>query len=52
VAKGLAQMGVSLAVSTETNLTDDRHLHLPSRYKILAMEVTSHVGALTTLEMR
>jgi hypothetical protein len=41
-AKGLEQMGVGLAVLTETKLTDDRYTHLASGFKILASMATSH----------
>ena len=43
-AKGLAQLGIGLAVLTETNLTDDRHPRLANR------EATSHnQGGITLL---
>jgi hypothetical protein len=41
-AKRLAQMGVSLAISTETKVTDDRHPCLASGYKIHASKVASN----------
>ena len=41
-AKGWAQMGVGLAVSTETKVTDNHHSHPTSGYKILALKVISH----------
>jgi hypothetical protein len=40
-AKGLAQMGVSLAILTETKVMDDRHPCLASGYKILALKAAS-----------
>ena len=42
VAKGLAQMGVGLAVLTETELTDNPHAPLASGFKIFTSKVTSH----------
>jgi hypothetical protein len=42
VAKGLAQMGVGLAILTETKVTDNRHPCLASGYKILALKTASH----------
>ncbi len=42
MAKGLAQMGVDLAVLMETKVMDDRHPCLMSGYKILVLKVTSH----------
>jgi hypothetical protein len=42
VAKGLAQMGIGLAILTETKVMDDRHLHLASGYKFLASKAASH----------
>ena len=42
VAKGLAQMGVGLAVVTETNIMDARYTRLASGYKILASKAASH----------
>ncbi len=42
VAKGLVQMGVGLAILTETKVTEDRHPHLVSGYKILASKAASH----------
>ena len=42
VAKGLAQMGVGIAVVTETKITDARYPRLASGYKILASKATSH----------
>ncbi len=41
-AKGLEQMGVRLAVLTETKLMDDRYTCLASGFKILASKATSH----------
>ena len=41
-AKGLEQMGVGLAVLTETKLTDDRYTRLVSGFKILTSKATSH----------
>jgi len=41
-AKGLEQMGVGLAVLTETKLTDDRYTCLASGFKILTSKATSH----------
>jgi hypothetical protein len=41
-AKRLEQMGVRLAVLTETKLTDDRYTRLASGFKILASKTTSH----------
>jgi hypothetical protein len=41
-AKGLEQMGVGSAVSTETKLTDDHYTRLASGFKILASKATSH----------
>jgi len=41
-AKGLAQMGVGIAVVTETKITDDRYTRLASGYKILASKAASH----------
>ena len=41
-AKGLAQMGVGLAVSTETKVMENHHLCLALGYKILASKVVSH----------
>ena len=41
-AKGLAQMGVGLAILTETKITDDRYTRLASGYKILASKAASH----------
>ncbi len=42
VAKGLALMGVGLAVLMETKMTDDRYPHLALGYKILASKAMSH----------
>ena len=42
MANGLAQMGVGLAILTETKVTDDRHPCLASGYKILVSKVVSH----------
>ena len=41
-AKGLAQMGVGLAVVTETKITDARYTCLALGYKILASRAASH----------
>ena len=41
-AKGLVQMGVDLAILTETTVTDDCHPCLASGYKILASKAASH----------
>ena len=41
-AKGLAQMGVGIAVVTETKITDARYTRLTSGYKILASKAASH----------
>jgi hypothetical protein len=41
-AKGLAQMGVSLAILMETKVTDDHHPCLASGYKILVLKAASH----------
>ncbi len=41
-AKGVAQMGVGLAVLTETKLTDDHYTCLASSFKILASKAMSH----------
>ncbi len=41
-AKGLEQMGVGLAVLTETKLKDDHYTHLASGFKILVLKATSH----------
>jgi len=41
-AKGLAQMGVGLAVVLETKITDARYTRLASGYKILASRAASH----------
>jgi hypothetical protein len=41
-AKGLVQMGVGLAVVTETKITDARYTRLTSGYKILASKAASH----------
>ncbi len=41
-AKELAQMGVGLAVVTETKITDDRYTHIVLVYKILASKAASH----------
>jgi hypothetical protein len=41
-AKGLAQMGVGLAVVTETKITDAHYTRLASGYKILASRAASH----------
>jgi hypothetical protein len=40
--KGLAQMGVGLAVLMEMKVSDDRHPRLASGYKILALKAASH----------
>jgi hypothetical protein len=42
VAKTLAQMGVGIAVVTETKITDARYTRLSSGYKILASKVARH----------
>jgi hypothetical protein len=41
-AKELEQMGVGLAVLTETELTDDHYTRIASGFKILATKATSH----------
>ncbi len=41
-AKGLAQMGVGLAVVMETKISDVRYTRLASGYKILASKAASH----------
>jgi len=41
-AKGLVQMGVGLAVVTETTITDARYTRLTSGHKILASRAGSH----------
>jgi hypothetical protein len=42
VAKGLAQMGVGLAVLMETKVMDNPHPRLALGYKILMLKATSH----------
>ena len=42
MANGLAQMGVGLAILTETKVMDDRHPCLASGYKILTLKAASH----------
>ncbi len=42
MAKGLLQMGVGLAVLTETKVIDNRHPNLTSGCKILASKAMSH----------
>jgi hypothetical protein len=42
VAKGLAQIGVGLAILTEKKVMDNRHPCLASGYKILASKAASH----------
>jgi hypothetical protein len=41
-SKGLVQMGVGLAILTETKVTDDCHPCLASGYKILASKAARH----------
>jgi hypothetical protein len=41
-AKGLAQIGVSLAILMETKVTDDHHPCLASGYNILVLKAASH----------
>jgi hypothetical protein len=41
-AKGLAQMGVGLAILTETKVMDNHHPHLVSGHKILVSKAASH----------
>ncbi len=41
-AKGYAQMGVGLAILTETKLTDDRYTRLALGFNILVSKATSH----------
>jgi hypothetical protein len=41
-AKGLAQIGVGLAILTETKVADDRHPCSVSGYKILVSKAASH----------
>jgi hypothetical protein len=40
-AKGLAQMGVDVAVLTETKITDDQYPHLTSGFKVLLSKAAS-----------
>ena len=40
-AKGLAQMGVAVAVLTEMKVTDDRYPHFTSGYKVLSSKAAS-----------
>jgi hypothetical protein len=42
-AKGLAQMGVGIAVVTETKITDARYTRLASGYKILTSKAASRL---------
>jgi hypothetical protein len=49
-AKGLAQMGVYVAVLTEMKITDDRYPHLTSGYKVLLSKAASpHQGGIALL---
>ena len=49
-AKGLAQMGVAVAVLTEMKVTDDRYPHFTSGYKVLSYKAASrHQGGIALL---
>ncbi len=49
-AKGLAQMGVAVAVLTEMKVTDDRYPHFTSGYKVLLSKAASrHQGGIALL---
>jgi hypothetical protein len=42
VAKGLAQMGIRAAISTEMKITDNWYPKFVSRYNVIASKATSH----------